>query len=490
MSQPSSDKPKPARRRRARTRGGLTLAIALAIAAVAFTASRGYLAFVFKSTSSDIGWVYLPYVYEHHAARSEGRTLYRYHAEQFERRVADARAAGQAEPARESQWIEYPPLALMLIQTPKLFLNVAPNGEVPGYEDAFRKVLAAFDLFGFVLLLYFVPRLYPQERPAQHLERWLLYVVAGHVNGHLMYDRLTLVGGVLILAAVVFLTRPRLAAVGLLFFSLAVNYQISPLVLAPLFALGLVPARTVREDPRALVKPLLLRGLVVGAAILLVFLPIYLYEGPASLGLLHYHAERGLNTESVLSSVVLFFSFFGHEVAPVGAHQCWNLSSSATPFLVKLSAPLVLILVLGVVAGFWRAARRTLSAESRGPLAVAAGPAFVGFALAAFAASIVGSKVFSPQYIVWLVPLVPLMPGGRWTRWFFVLISAVTTVIYPWYFDEVSRGGPDPATMLGPTTAGKLLLILRNGLFIAFAIRLYLEARRTMNPGSTAGAGR
>jgi hypothetical protein len=461
----------------------LTLATAVAVAVVAFAVSRGHLAFVFKSVHSDIPWVYMPYVYEHHAARAEGQTLYRYHARQFERRVLEARAAGQAEPARESQWIEYPPLALMLVQTPKLFLNVAPNGEVPGYEDVFRKLLALCDVFGFALLLYFVPRLYPQERPAQHLERWLLYVVAGHVNGHLMYDRLTLVGGVLMLAAVGFLTRPRLAAVGLLFFSLAVNYQISPLVLAPLFALGLVGARTLRRDPRALGVALLKSGLVVGAAILAVFVPILLYEGPESLGLLKYHGERGLNTESVLSSVVLLLSFFGHEVAPLGAHQCWNLVSSATPFLVKISAPLVALLVLSVVASFAVAARGNAASETEGPLAAAAGPAFVGFAVAAFAASIVASKVFSPQYIVWLVPLVPLMPGSRWTRGFFLLISALTTLIYPYYFDEVSRWGPDATgaqVMFGPTTTGKVLLIVRNGLFILFAWLLYRDARRAL----------
>jgi hypothetical protein len=225
---------------------------------------------------------------------------------------------------------------------------------------------------------------------------------------------------------------------------------------------------------------------VVGAALLLVFVPIYLYEGPQSLGLLYYHAERGLNTESVLSSVVLLFSFFGHDVAPLGAHQCWNLVSSATPFLVKLSAPLVAALVLGVVYGLWSAARRRPAPERAGSLAVVYGPAFIGFAAAAFAASIVASKVFSPQYIVWLLPLVPLLPGGRWTRWFFVLISALTTIIYPWYYDEVSRWGPDAVTgaqvMFGPTTTGKLLLILRNGLAVVFAVLVYREARRTLAP--------
>jgi hypothetical protein len=57
-------------------------------------------------------------------------------------------------------------------------------------------------------------------------------------------------------------------------------------------------------------------------------------------------------------------------------------------------------------------------------------------------------------------------------------------VIFPYYYDEVSRWGQDPLTgetrAFGPTTAGKLLLIVRNALVVIFGLHVLRTSARAL----------
>jgi hypothetical protein len=112
---------------------------------------------------------------------------------------------------------------------------------------------------------------------------------------------------------------------------------------------------------------------------------------------------------------------------------------------------------------------------------VIAGPAFAGFVVVSFTAAIVGSKVFSPQYLLWLLPLAPLLPS-RMARGLFILTAAVTTLVFPYFYENVAAWLTNPVTRemyaRGPTTFGKLLLVSRNVLFLLFAIVVFRDARR------------
>jgi hypothetical protein len=77
-----------------------------------------------------------------------------------------------------------------------------------------------------------------------------------------------------------------------------------------------------------------------------------------------------------------------------------------------------------------------------------------------------GSKVLSPQYVIWLLPLVPLSAGGVSG----LVISAVflaacylTTLVYPTHYgDLLSLRSPGPELLL----ARNLLLALLWGLLL------------------------
>ena len=83
-------------------------------------------------------------------------------------------------------------------------------------------------------------------------------------------------------------------------------------------------------------------------------------------------------------------------------------------------------------------------------------------------AFILFTKVGSPQYLLWIAPLVPLLPLGGSDRKLAVLLVAgmvVTTLIFPCQYAQV-RGElvDDEPTWAGPTPFGYALLIAKSGI--------------------------
>ncbi len=55
-------------------------------------------------------------------------------------------------------------------------------------------------------------------------------------------------------------------------------------------------------------------------------------------------------------------------------------------------------------------------------------------------AFMIGSKVLSPQYFIWLLPLIPLCAGGLWllgASGLFLGACWTTSKIFPEYYDQL-----------------------------------------------------
>jgi hypothetical protein len=73
------------------------------------------------------------------------------------------------------------------------------------------------------------------------------------------------------------------------------------------------------------------------------------------------------------------------------------------------------------------------------------------FAAAFVLAFLIGSKVLSPQYVIWLLPLVPLSAGGVWGLGIsavFLAVCWMTTQIFPFHYLEISAGRPPGTDIL------------------------------------------
>jgi hypothetical protein len=158
-------------------------------------------------------------------------------------------------------------------------------------------------------------------------------------------------------------------------------------------------------------------------------------------GTVRYHATRGLEIESLWAGAIeAGAAIAGARMSTTDFHGGRDLVAPGAAALAS-AVPLIQGIVLFLLA--WRAWR----IKTPEPMCVAG---------AAVLACVVTGKIFSPQYMVWLLPFAAVL-GDRWTRVLFLLASALTTAIFPW-----QAGGL--ATLM---PWGIALLNIRNALLVA-----------------------
>jgi uncharacterized membrane protein len=140
-------------------------------------------------------------------------------------------------------------------------------------------------------------------------------------------------------------------------------------------------------------------GLAAVLAVFAVVVGPFAAVAPHGLGwALHRESRRPLEDESVGASIFVaaheLVGYHLHIVVSAGSH---NFGGAGPHAVVRALAVLTIVALVAVYA-LWLRSRR-------GP------DDLVLAATAAITAYIVFSKVFSPQYLVWLIPLVPLLSG-------------------------------------------------------------------------------
>jgi hypothetical protein len=162
------------------------------------------------------------------------------------------------------------------------------------------------------------------------------------------------------------------------------------------------------------------------------FLPALLFGGKGFVQSFTYHMDRGLQLESLAASVLMKLGYVHGISREYGAI---DVRGQGVEFLSSMSLPVTGIL-LAITAG---AAYHEHRQGRFGPQQL---PRFAAAFVLAF---LLGSKVLSPQYVIWLLPLVPLSAGGVWglgVSAVFLSICWMTTQIFPYHYREISSGRP------------------------------------------------
>lgn len=340
--------------------------------------------------------------------------------------------------------VEYPPLGLVAIVLPR-FLSGADAGRYQTWFSVLSLALAVATAAGVWSL---ARRRWAAESP---LNATLMFAGLALAGAPLVVWRFDILPAFLTTLALVAYAagRPGWSGMALGFGTLA---KIYPAALLPVFAAAHLFERQLR--PAAL--------LVCGAtiAVLAVLAETYLVAGSGALSFLSYQQDRGVEIESITGGLALLGAVFGGQPAHValgfGSWQVTSpmigsLSFSGTVFNVAI----VVVLLTCAWISFTRDARDGRDVNSS---RVIQPRTLVQYSLATLLAVVLTNKVLSPQYLVWLLPLVALLPARRSLA--FLLIVGLTTWVYPLTFHSL-------VTMEGPAV---LLLNVRNAALVVFYV--------------------
>jgi hypothetical protein len=189
----------------------------------------------------------------------------------------------------------------------------------------------------------------------------------------------------------------------------------------------------------------------------LFFVPAWLLGRGNLAGSFAYHADRGLQIESLAASVLMQLGRVSSVFFEYGAFEA---QGRGVELASSLSLPVTGVLLLVTTLFMYRAYRRR----------VAGSRAFPRYTAALILAFMLGSKVLSPQYVIWLLPLVPLSVGGvsgLGVSAIFLAACYLTTQVFPVHYDD----------LLNLRSPGPQLLLVRNLLLVLlWSLLLFLPA--------------
>jgi hypothetical protein len=319
--------------------------------------------------------------------------------------------------------IEYPPGAVPTFVVPSL---VADEGDEGAFRRGFETLMwisGAACLLAVMLTLRCL-----NASPARLVAATGFVALAPLALGSVFLSRYDLWPAALTSAALAAIVSGR-ERVGLGVLGLGAATKVYPALLAPL-ALAYLWRRRGRRD--ALIGAAVFAGVVSAALLPFVALsPDGVWEG------LTRQASRGLQIESLGSAVLLA----AHHVAGLGIEM---RSSAGSQNLVG-AAPDVIAAVHTVVQGLAVLAVWVMFA--RGPAdreSLLRATALVVCAFVAF------GKVASPQFLIWLIPLVPLVRGRRGLAASALLAVALvlTQLWFPYRYWELALEFDEPASWL------------------------------------------
>jgi hypothetical protein len=191
-------------------------------------------------------------------------------------------------------------------------------------------------------------------------------------------------------------------------------------------------------------------SLFIGICLLVTFLSL-LVSVEGTISPLHYFLDRPIQVESLPASVLWLGQTLGPPLHLVISYSSYNFVSDTSQPITTIWT---LMLIAGIIYICWLQIHNKINL-------------FEG-CLSMLLLVLVTGKVFSTQYLIWVLPFVAYIGDCKW-KWLlsWCAIALLTTCIFPFifiYFDLLT---------LYP------VILLRNTLLLVITIRLLYKARRT-----------
>ncbi len=340
--------------------------------------------------------------------------------------------------------VEYPPGALPVFAAPSL---AAPAEDFHRYSQLFELLMltcgaVASALVGLLLVLQ-------RASPGRLVAGTLLAGLAPLALGPVVLSRFDLWPAALTIAALTALVAER-SRLGLALLGGAVAAKVYPAVFFPL-AVAYIWRRQGRREA-------LVSAAVTGAVLIVCVVPFLVLAPDGLWSSFSGQARRPLQIESLGAALLLAaHQAWGHAVTVTSSSGSDNLAGALPDGLASAQSLLVAVTLIALWFAF-----------VRGP---ATRDRLLRYAAATVCAFVALGKVLSPQYLIWLIPLVPLVRGRRGlaAASFFLAALVLTQLWFPSrYIDLVYALDP----------RASWLVLARDLLLIALLLTLALPARR------------
>jgi len=196
-------------------------------------------------------------------------------------------------------------------------------------------------------------------------------------------------------------------------------------------------------------------GLYCGICILATFLSLSLNIADTINPFLYFF-NRPIQVESAPATLLWLGKYLGYPISIIQTYGSVNVISELTHIVSLLSS---LCLIAGLLYTFWLQWRGKLDIYTASLLTVLI--------------IIITGKVFSPQYLIWLAPLVAFVGQANW-KWLMTwgVIGLLTTWVYPNMYNSV------PLKDVPLLPAFYPVVFVRDLLIFGFIIVLFYQAIR------------
>jgi hypothetical protein len=342
--------------------------------------------------------------------------------------------------------LEYPPGALPMFALPGLAEPGHDQDVTAGFRRTFETLMW---LCGAVALCAAAIVLRTLRRPPAAVWAVLLFVaLAPLLLGSLVLSRYDLWPVALVVGSLAALVSGRLRlGHGLL--GLGITAKLYPAVLLPL-AVAFAWKRAGRREA------VVCAG-IAAAVVAAVFLPFVVLAPGGVWHSVSVQLDRPLQVESLGSAALLAaHHLFGVGVTAETSHGSQNLAGGAADGVALATT----ILQAAVLVWIW-------VAFARGP---GSSEALVRAAAAVLCALVAFGKVLSPQFLLWLIPVVPLVRGRR-GLWASGLLAVALVLTQVWFPSRYFRFALDFEPGLSWLVLARDLVLVVLALLLAFTSR-------------------
>lgn len=316
--------------------------------------------------------------------------------------------------------VEYPPLALLpmlLPQLPSLFRQESLQQYIILFfiQNAIFSYLIGITLYGHISTLQ------PQR---QTLKMLVVYAGLIAVNLTIIFCRYDIFAALLTLLAFWSIVENRSLQSGI-WLGLGIAAKLYPVVLLPVFCLFYF----IKHQYQNALKVLL--GCLVTASIVL--LPFALAASDKFFYFLTYHKLRGLHIETLPGGLLLLLDRLGLiNIQFALNYGAYHLASPIANPILKILPELTLILFALIILlcfnHFRYEYRATREISSR---------SLVTYIVLTLLVFIISAKVFSAQYLVWLLPFLVFLPLKRTYLVLIISIAIANMLVYPFLYSRL-----------------------------------------------------